>query len=97
MPVLGLVLTLQDDSKAGRGVVLDRLLRERDVTIGDFEQGKLPVVLEVDDRSDGEERVRAVARLEGVAHVDVVYAHFEDLLREVAEPDPRSSGGSPWS
>ena len=58
MPVLGLVLTLADGSKAGRGALLDRLLRERDICIGDFEQGKLPVVLEVAGRRDAEPRVR---------------------------------------
>ena len=80
MPVLGLVLSLDDGSKAGRGRVLDRLLRERDIGIGDFQQGKLPVVLEIPGRGDAEPRVREIAGIEGVAHVDVVFSHFEDSL-----------------
>ena len=87
--VLDRVLTLEDGSKPGRGRVLDRLLRERAVTIGDFEQGKLPVVLEVPGRGDAEPRVREIAGIAGVAHVDVVFSHFEDSL---PEPEGRLRG-----
>ena len=98
MPILGLVLTLDDDSKAskaGRGRLLDRLLRERGIGIGDFEEGKLPVVLEVPARGDAEPRVREIAGIEGVAHVDVVFSHFEDSLPAPEELLQERAGESP--
>ena len=91
MPVLGLVLTLGDASKGGRGRVLEPLLRERDLTIGDFAEGKLTLDLEVEGPEEGEARVRALSDLAGVAHVDVVYANFEDLL-----PGQGDTGDPPW-
>lgn len=97
MPVLGLVATLEDGSKAGRSLVLERLLRERDITVGDLEGGKLPVVLEADGRDDAEARVRALSEIDGVAHVDVVFAHFEDLLPRPGEPIRSRTGESKWS
>jgi nitrate reductase NapAB chaperone NapD len=97
MPILGLVITLEDASKAGRGRVLDRLLRERDVTIGDFEAGKLPVVLDVDGSPNAEPRVRELAAIEGVAHVDVVFSHFEDVSAAPEALADESTGESPWS
>jgi len=97
MPILGLVITLEDASKAGRGRVLDRLVRERDVSIGDFQAGKLPVVLEVNGSPNAEPRVRELAAIEGVAHVDVVYSHFEDLSAAAEALAGGSTGESPWS
>ncbi len=97
MPVLGLVLTLEDGSKVGRGRLLARLVRERDVVIGDFEAGKLPVVLDMHPRQDAEPRVRAIAAIPGVAHVDVAFSHFEDQLLDPETRDGDPKGEPTWS
>ena len=97
MPILGLVLTLEDGSKAGRGRVLERLVRERDVAIGDFEAGKLPVVLDVNGSRDAEPRVRELAAIAGVAHVDVVFSHFEDLSADSEARAGDCTGEMPWT
>lgn len=97
MPVLGLVLTLEDASKTGRSRVLERLVRERDVAIGDFEAGKLPVVLDLNASRDAEPRVRELAAIAGVAHVDVVFSHFEDQLPDSEPRGGDRAGESPWS
>jgi len=71
---------------------MEKLVRERDVAIGDFEAGKLPVVLDVNGSRDAEPRVRELAAIAGVAHVDVVFSHFEDSLPAPGEPLQESAG-----
>jgi nitrate reductase NapAB chaperone NapD len=89
MPVLGLVLMLDDGSEATRSRVADALAGARDLELGLAQGHRWPVVLESPTNDLVEARVNALREIGGVAGVDVVYADFEDLLMREAPASTR--------
>ena len=89
MPVLGLVLVLDDPEPATRGAVAARLAAAAELELGDPAAHRWPVVLECPSAPEAERRVDELRRIPGIAGVDVVYAHFEDLLEGPAAPTAR--------
>lgn len=87
MPVSALVVTL-DAEPDNRQKAFDALMARDWLTLGEtIEDAHLPVVLESDTLSQGEERFREILALEGVVHVDVVMVDFQDV--EEFEEMPR--------
>ncbi len=84
MPVLGLVLQMDDASEATRQRVAGQLALQGDLELGESAGHRWPVVLESATTDEAEARVDALRDLAGVAGVDVVYADFEDLLTGAA-------------
>lgn len=80
MPVLGLVLVLEDGAETTRGRVAKALARASDLDLGTSVEHRWPVVLESATSDEAEARVEALGALEGVSSVDVVYADFGDLV-----------------
>jgi hypothetical protein len=89
MPILGLVLLLDDAQSATRAHVASALSRAADLELGEPREHRWPVVLDVDSERDAELRIEALRSLEGISHVDVVYADFEDLLERPGMADAR--------
>jgi len=89
MPILGLVILLDDARPATRSQVADLLSRAADLELGEPVAHRWPVVLEADSEHDAEERIRSLRSLEGISYVDVVYADFEDLLERPGMTDAR--------
>ncbi len=82
MPVLGLVLTLDDGDPATQRVVSSGLERAPGLELGEPAGHRWPAVLESDSPSEAEARIDALRRVTGVTNVDVVYADFEDLTAD---------------
>ena len=80
MPILGLVLILNDSAPSTGRRVLDALAQARDIELGKAASHRWPVVLEAPDEGAAERRIEALRRVPGIAAVDVVYADFEDRL-----------------
>jgi nitrate reductase NapAB chaperone NapD len=80
MPVLGLVLVLDDATSSTRDGVATALAAQPDLDVGAIASHRLPVVLEAASAREAEARIDSLRCLGGVAGVDVVYADFEDLL-----------------
>jgi nitrate reductase NapAB chaperone NapD len=100
MPILGIVLTLKSESPAEGRAVLERLETIPHLELGARQGAKQPAVLECKDDSvdmdvgESNDRVEAeiekLREIEGVLHVDVVFAEFADLLpdEDAASPNP---------
>ncbi len=80
MPVLGLVLVLDDGAEATRRRVAQALSGAGDLDLGEATAHRWPVVLESATSNEAEARVDALGTLPGVSNVEVVYADFGDLL-----------------
>ena len=80
MPILGLVLPLEDAELVTQGRVGEALRGAADLEAGEPAAHRWPVVLETATGAQAEARVKALGELSGVAGVDVGYADFEDLL-----------------
>jgi len=80
MPVLGLVLVLDDGAEATRRRVAEALAGASDLDLGEAMAHRWPVVLESATSDEAEARVDALGTLHGVSNVEVVYADFGDLL-----------------
>ena len=91
MPVLGVVVVLEDPGAATRARVGQSLRTVPGVEPGEPAAHRWPAVLEAESEAAVEATVDSVRRLEGVAAVDVVYADFEDLLPEASDT-PRVEG-----
>lgn len=93
MPILGLVLLLDDPEPSTREAVHASLARAPDLGLGEPAEHRWPAVLEAVDEDSAESRIRELGRIPGIATVDVVYADFEDLL----EPSllPKTSPNTP--
>jgi nitrate reductase NapAB chaperone NapD len=85
MPVLGVVLVLDDAADATRDGVVAALAGVSEIALGEAAAHRLPAVLESDSERAAEAQVDALRRVPGVAAVDVVYADFEDLLAQPLE------------
>jgi hypothetical protein len=80
MPVLGLVLILDDGAETTRRRVAEALAKAGDLDLGEAMAHRWPVVLESATSKEAEARIDALGTLSGVSNVEVVYADFEDLL-----------------
>jgi hypothetical protein len=80
MPVLGLVLVLEDSADSTRDRVAKALAGASDLDLGASVEHRWPVVLESPTSDEAEARVEALGAVEGVSSVDVVYADFGDLV-----------------
>lgn len=84
MPILGIVLSLDPAAPDLGRETLERLQRVPNLELGERQGAKQPAVLEcVDDsrtRSQVEAEIEDLLAIDGVLHVDVVFAEFEDLL-----------------
>lgn len=89
MPVLGLVLVLDDATEATRERAVFGLTAAPGLELGDPAGHRWPAVLEADTPRDAEARIGLLRRLPGVANVDVVFADFEDLTS--------TSRGTSWT
>ena len=89
MPVLGLVLVLENSEVATRQRVQAALAGVQDLDLGEAAAHRLPAVLETASEREGEARVDWLRSLTGVAGVDIVYADFEDLLVRSQTADAR--------
>ncbi len=89
MPILGMVLVLEDQATSTRKGVEARLGNAADLELGDPADHRWPVVLESPGKQEAEARIDGLRRVPGIADVDVVYADFEDLLERPATADAR--------
>ena len=89
MPVLGMVLVLDDAAPATRRAVGRALEDAPDLVLGEPVEHRWPAVLEAPDPRRAESRIDGLRRVAGIAGVDVVYANFEDLLERPSPPDAR--------
>jgi nitrate reductase NapAB chaperone NapD len=80
MPVLGLVVVMDDPNESTRQRVATALAQADDLELGVAAAHRWPVVLEADSPDQAESRIAALRALPGIAAIDVVYADFEDLL-----------------
>ena len=90
MPVLGLVLVLEDDAAATRQRVSEALAPISALELGEPAAHRWPVVLEAESERAAEIRLDALRAVPGIAGVDVVYADFEDLLGAPVPASPVS-------
>jgi hypothetical protein len=88
MPILGMVLVLDDATPATRRAVAEALAREPDLALGEPAAHRWPVVLESPDPHAAESRIDGLRGFPGHAGVDVVYANFEDMLER---PSPAAA------
>jgi hypothetical protein len=86
MPILGLVLILDDSATSTCRGVLDAMAQAPDIELGEPASHRWPAVLEAPDEAAAERRIEALRRVPGVATVDVVYADFEDRLAPFSHP-----------
>lgn len=89
MPVLGMVLLLEDRETTTREAVARQLCDAEDLVLGAPAEHRWPAVLESPGQEEAEARIDALRRVPGIAGVDVVYADFEDLLERPEAPDVR--------
>ncbi len=89
MPVLGMVLVLDDPQPETRRAVAAALERAPDLVLGEPAEHRWPAVLESRDERDAEARIEGLRRLPGIAGVDVVYADFEDVIERPSARDAR--------
>jgi len=80
MPVLGLVLVLDDGAETTRRRAAEALAGASDLDLGDAIAHRWPVVLESATSDEAEARVDELGTLPGVSNVEVAYADFGDLL-----------------
>jgi hypothetical protein len=95
MPILGMVLLLEDREPATREAVAANLAGAPGLVLGDPAGHRWPVVLESPGEREAELSIDALRRVPGIAGVDVVYADFEDLLERPAAPGAREE--SRWN
>ena len=79
MPVLGLVVTLDDRDPKTHAHVAVGLRAAPGLELGEAAGHRWPVVLESASPAEAEARIDALRRVTGIANVDVVYADFEDM------------------
>ncbi|MCK6503553.1 hypothetical protein L6R53_09170 [Myxococcota bacterium] len=79
MPVLGAVAHISP-APGLRLQALAALAATPGLTFGELAQDRLPLVLEVADRADGDRRWQALAGTPGVLHLELAYADFSDLV-----------------
>jgi hypothetical protein len=89
MPILGMILVLDDPEPATRRAVAVALECAPDLLLGEPTDHRWPVVLETQDQSEAESRIDGLRQVPGIAGVDVVYADFEDLLERPLSPNAR--------
>jgi hypothetical protein len=89
MPILGLVLLLEDAQPSTREQVAGSLSHASDLDLGEPFEHRWPIVLETDSEREAELRIQALRSVSGIAGVDVVYADFEDLLERPDIADAR--------
>ncbi len=89
MPILGMVLVLDDPEPGTRQAVARALAQAPDLVLGQPEAHRWPAVLESPDARRAESRIDGLRQLPGIAGVDVVYADFEDMFER-----PPGSGAS---
>ena len=89
MPILGMVLVLEDPEPGTRDAVAARLAGAEDLVLGSPAAHRWPVVLESPGEREAEQRIDGLRRVPGIAGVDVVYADFEDLLERPHGTDDR--------
>jgi nitrate reductase NapAB chaperone NapD len=87
MPILGLVLILDDTAPSTGRAVLNAMAQAPDIELGEPASHRWPAVLEAPDEGAAERRIEALRRVPGIAAVDVVYADFEDRLAPFSLPE----------
>jgi hypothetical protein len=80
MPILGLVLVLDDDANETRLRVGEALGPRPGLELGEVNAHRWPAVLEAASECAAEIEIDALRSVPGIAGVDLVYANFEDLL-----------------
>ncbi len=80
MPILGIVMVLEDPRPSTLRSVARELAAFPDVELGEPAEYRWPAVLEARDQQAAESRILELTGLPGITSVDVVYADFEDLL-----------------
>ena len=88
MPVLGLVLTIDDGDAATHRRVAAGLGTAPGLELGQAAGHRWPVVLESATPSEAEARIDTLRCVAGVANVDVVYADFEDMTADGPSSHP---------
>jgi hypothetical protein len=84
MPILGVVLVLEDQAPATRLAVGAALEGAPDLGLGEPASHRWPAVLDAPNKDQAETRIDELRGIPGIAGVDVVYADFEDLLEPSA-------------
>jgi hypothetical protein len=87
MPILGMVLVLDDPEPATRQAVAHALEHAPDLVLGEPAEHRWPAVLESPDPRRAESRIDDLRAIPGIAGVDVVYADFEDLIERSSSAD----------
>jgi nitrate reductase NapAB chaperone NapD len=90
MPVLGVVLVLDDGEAATRARVAAALAAVPSIELGEPASHRWPAVFESESEHAAETQIDALRSVPGIAGVDVVYADFEDLLGAPPDVDPVS-------
>jgi hypothetical protein len=80
MPILGVVLMLDDGTEAVQARVGAALASVSSLELGEPASHRWPAVLESESERAAELQIDALRTVPGIAGVDVVYADFEDLL-----------------
>jgi len=84
MPILGAVVHLPQDSHT-RLQVQSALAGMPGLTFGECQGDRLPVVVESDSRQQDKLRWDRLQALPGLAHVELDYADFSDLVLSPSE------------
>jgi hypothetical protein len=90
MPILGLVLVLENDSAATRTRAGDALATVSSLVLGEPASHRWPAVIECESKDAAETQIDTLRAVPGIAGVDIVYADFEDLLGAPARTGPVS-------
>ncbi|WP_432799520.1 hypothetical protein [Poriferisphaera sp. WC338] len=77
MPVSGLNLTISDDPKVAVNLK-EAIACDDAFTLGLHQGVHLAVVLETEDKFQDKAKHQWLSSLAGLAHIDVVFIHFDD-------------------
>ena len=82
MPVSGLAITLNSDSRSAKAAI-DALDAHESIDIGQQHGHKLPIVTDTDSSRDDKQLMSWINSLPGVSFVDITFIAFD----EKAQPD----------
>jgi hypothetical protein len=102
MPVFGVVLVLDSAADEVVAEAVSALRARADVDLGDLVGNRLPIVLDcVAGRTTSDAALRDLESMPRVAHIEVVYSDFEDLVTPVAPEsriaNPVGDGERKWT
>jgi nitrate reductase NapAB chaperone NapD len=97
MPILGLLLILDDDTPTTLCRVTQQLTNETEVSWGKPNGAQLPVVLCEPAQAQVEPRIDRLREFSGVCEVAVVYANTEDIASVSDLECDERRGNSTWT